>query len=108
MVVCYWSISQSQTTTQLAGNKHNYIKSQQQICNIVASSIPYTLHNVTYYLLIKQSLVEFLISSITYFLMKEDEYREMVSISHTMEDEYGQYFDSVIPFEVNNPDIGYP
>ena len=52
--------------------------------------------------------MEFLIFSITYFLMKEDEYREMVSISHTMEDEYGQYFDSVIPFEVNNPDIGYP
>ena len=25
----------------------------------------------------------------------------MVSISHTMEEEYGQYFDSVIPFEVS-------
>ena len=36
MVVCYWDISQSQTTTQLAGNKHHYIKSQQQIWNIVA------------------------------------------------------------------------
>ena len=37
MVVCYWGISQSQTTTQLAGNKHNYIKTQQQNRNIVTS-----------------------------------------------------------------------
>ena len=27
MAVCYWGISQSQTTTQLAGNKHHYMKS---------------------------------------------------------------------------------
>lgn len=33
---------------------------------------------------------------------QEDEYREMVAIAHTMEEDYGQYFDSVIPFEVNN------
>ena len=29
MAVCYWGISQSQTTTQLAGNKHHYLKSKQ-------------------------------------------------------------------------------
>merc|ERR1719471_1598643 len=32
-------------------------------------------------------------------VFKEDEYREMVTISHSMEEDFGQYFDSVIPFE---------
>merc|ERR1712088_1049854 len=30
---------------------------------------------------------------------KEEEYRDLVSISQSMEEQYGQYFDSVIPFE---------
>ena len=34
------------------------------------------------------------------FVMQEDEYRELVSISQSMEEQYGQFFDSVIPFEV--------
>ena len=38
MAVCYWGISQSQTTTQLAGNKLHYIKSRQQIRNIVSAT----------------------------------------------------------------------
>jgi len=32
-------------------------------------------------------------------IFKEEEYRELVSISHNMEEQYGQFFDSVIPFE---------
>ena len=35
----------------------------------------------------------------TYFVLQEEEYRELVSISHNMEEQYGQFFDSVIPFE---------
>ena len=31
--------------------------------------------------------------------MQEDEYRELVIIAHNMEDFFGHYFDSVIPFE---------
>ena len=34
----------------------------------------------------------------TVFFQEED-YRELVSISHNMEEQYGQFFDSVIPFE---------
>ena len=30
---------------------------------------------------------------------QEEDYRELVSISHNMEEQYGQFFDSVIPFE---------
>lgn len=30
---------------------------------------------------------------------KEEEYRELLSISHAMEEQFGQFFDSVIPFE---------
>ena len=30
---------------------------------------------------------------------QEEEYRDLVSISQSMEEQYGQYFDSVIPFE---------
>jgi hypothetical protein len=32
-------------------------------------------------------------------LLKEEEYKELVLIAHSMEDNYGHYFDSVIPFE---------
>jgi len=32
-------------------------------------------------------------------IFKDEEYRELVSISHNMEEQYGQFFDSVIPFE---------
>lgn len=32
-------------------------------------------------------------------IFKEEDYRELVSISHNMEEQYGQFFDSVIPFE---------
>jgi len=32
-------------------------------------------------------------------IFKEEEYRDLVSISQSMEEQYGQYFDSVIPFE---------
>lgn len=35
-----------------------------------------------------------------YSFFQEDEYRELVSISQSMEELYGQFFDSVIPFEV--------
>ena len=31
--------------------------------------------------------------------LQEEEYRDLVSISQSMEEQYGQYFDSVIPFE---------
>ena len=34
------------------------------------------------------------------FAIQEDEYRELLSISQSMEEHYGQFFDSVIPFEV--------
>ena len=34
-----------------------------------------------------------------HFLIQEEEYRELLSISHAMEEQYGQFFDSVIPFE---------
>ena len=33
-------------------------------------------------------------------VFQEDEYRELVSISQSMEELFGQFFDSVIPFEV--------
>ena len=33
------------------------------------------------------------------FVTQEDEYREVVIIAHTMEENYGHFFDSVIPFE---------
>ena len=33
------------------------------------------------------------------FLIQEEEYRELLSISHAMEEQFGQFFDSVIPFE---------
>ena len=32
-------------------------------------------------------------------IVQEDEYKELVIIAHTMEDNYGHFFDSVIPFE---------
>ena len=34
-----------------------------------------------------------------YLSIQEEEYRDLVSISQSMEEQYGQYFDSVIPFE---------
>ena len=33
------------------------------------------------------------------FLLKEDEYRDSISIAQEMEENYGHYFDSVIPFD---------
>ena len=38
-------------------------------------------------------------ASLIKFFPQEEEYRDLVSISQSMEEQYGQYFDSVIPFE---------
>jgi hypothetical protein len=42
--------------------------------------------------------VSFFISN-NWIFSKEEEYKELVLIAHSMEDNYGHYFDSVIPFE---------
>ena len=40
-------------------------------------------------------------------VFEEEEYRDLVTISHSMEDQYGQYFDSVIPFEEVRTSCGF-
>ena len=43
--------------------------------------------------------VIFVVSFHKTLFFQEEDYRELVSISHNMEEQYGQFFDSVIPFE---------
>ena len=44
-------------------------------------------------------IMQYQSSTLIFFVFQEDEYRDSVSIAQDMEENYGHYFDSVIPFD---------